>query len=471
MLEISLDQESPLSWPHQIYRQIRSAVMAGGLRNGDSLPPAGELARRLTVPEESVGTAYAWMGAEGVLECRNGAPARIRTGARGEHRAGEPVAPLGFWADLPRPPSRLNATPAHDFRAGVPDTRLFPTDTWLRLLTEETAAMPPRLLVYDDPRGNADLRASIAARLRRSRGLEAGAAEVLVTNGAQQAVHLAARVLLRPGDRVAVENPGYPPARQLFTSLGAEPVGVRVDAQGLVVDEIPDDCRLVHVTPAHQFPLGTAMSLRRKLELLEWARRRGAAIVEDDYDSELKFTERPLEPLHSLCPDGRVVYVGSFSKVMLPMLRLGFLVAPPALMPALAKARYLTDVCTPSVEQAALARFLAGGGFAAHLRGLLAEYGARRELLTDVLTRDFGDVLTLVPSEAGLHVTARAEHDMWPLVQAARRAGIWLYSLGDFTDPPNSAHGLLFGYTAMPAGAIEAGLRKLRGIHDRKGRK
>ncbi|WP_406292852.1 PLP-dependent aminotransferase family protein [Embleya sp. NBC_00888] len=471
MLDICLEQENPLSWPLQIYRQIRIAIIGGHLRDGDSLPSAKELARHLAVSEDSVGAAYEWMSTEGLLECRINAPARIRTGVREVHRTRQPVVPLGFWADLPKPPLRLNAAPEYDFRAGVPDTRIFPMDTWLRLLAEQMTTMPPQLLIYEDPRGRADLRREIAVRLHRSRELQVRATDVLVTNGSQQAVHLAARVLLRPGDRVAVENPGYPPPRQMFTSLGAEPVGVRVDSEGLVVDEIPDDCRLVYVTPAHQFPLGMPMSLRRKLDLLAWARRRSAVIVEDDYDTELKFTERPLEPLHSLCPDGQVIYVGSFSKVLLPMLRLGFLVAPPELMPALAKAKYLTDVGTPSVEQAALARFLAEGGFADHLRGLHEEYGARRGLLIDILARDFGDVLTLVPSEAGLHVTARAEYDMWPLVQAARRAGIWLYSLGDFTDPPNFAHGLLFGYGAMRAEAIESGLRKLREIFHQKGRK
>jgi len=471
MLEISLNQEDSRSEPHQIYRQIRLAIMAGGLRDGDSLPSVAALARNLEVSEGTVSAAYGWMGAEGFLECRPGAPARVRIGVQEPHRPGQPAAPIGLWADLPKPPLRPNTVPEYDFRTGVPDTHLFPMGTWQRLLAEQLTTMPPQLLVYDDPRGHADLRTEIAAQLRRSRHLHVTAADVLVTNGSQQAVHLAARVLLRPGDRVAVENPGYPPPRQMFASLGAEPVGVRVDSEGLVVDEIPDDCRLVYVTPSHQFPLGTPMSLRRKLDLLAWARRRGAAIVEDDYDTELKFTDRPLEPLHSLCPGDQVVYVGSFSKVLLPMLRLGFLVAPAALLPALAKAKYLTDVGTPSAEQAALARFLADGGFADHLDALHSEYGARRELLIEILSRDFGDVLTLVPSEAGLHVTVRAELDMWPLVRAARRAGIWLYSLGDFTDPPNSAHGLLFGYGAVPVDAIEPGLRKLRKIHNQKGRK
>ncbi|QFG26942.1 PLP-dependent aminotransferase family protein [Actinomadura sp. WMMB 499] len=469
MLEISLDHEDSLSPPRQIYRQIRLAIMAGGLCDGDALPSVAELARHLDVAEGAVGAAYGWMSAEGFVELHQGGP-RIRVGVRETRPPGRPAAPIELWADLPKPPARPGAAPEYDFRTGIPDRHLFPTETWRHLLAEQLAAMPSQSLVYEDPRGNADLRTEIAAHLRRVRDVRATAADVLVTNGSQQAVHLAARVLLRPGDRVAVENPGYPPPRQMFASLGAEPVGVRVDAEGVVVAEIPDDCRLVYVTPSHQFPLGTPMSLRRKLDLLAWARRRGAVIVEDDYDSELTFTDRPLEPLRAMAAD-HVLYVGSFSKVLLPMLRLGHMVAPAALRPALAKAKYLTDVGTPSVEQAALARFLAGGGFADHLRTVHGEYGARREVLIDVLARDFGDVLTLVPAEAGLHVTVRAERDMWPLVLAARRAGIWLYSLGDFTDPPNSAHGLLFGYGAVPVDAIEPGLRKLREIHDRKGRK
>src|SRR3569833_1056271 len=302
MLEISLDKEDSRSWPHQIYRQIRLAIMTGRLRDGDSLPSVAELARHLDVSAASVSAAYGWMDAEGFLECHSGAPARVRIGGQEPHPQGRPAAPVGLWADLPKPPLRPSTVPEYDFRAGVPDTHLFPMGTWQRLLAEQLTTMPPQSLVYDDPRGHADLRSEIAAQLRRSRDLQATAADVLVTNGSQQAVHLAAQVLQQPGDRITVEIPGNPPPRQTFASLGAEPGGVRVDSEGLVVGGIPGGCRLVYVTPSHQFPLGTPMSLRRKLSLLAWARRRGAAIVEDDYDTELRFTDRPLEPFHSLCP-------------------------------------------------------------------------------------------------------------------------------------------------------------------------
>lgn len=204
--------------------------------------------------------------------------------------------------------------------------------------------------------------------------------------------------------------------------------------------------------------------MRRRLDLIAWAGAHGAAILEDDYDTEFRFTGRPLEPLHSLDSGGRVVYIGSFSKVLLPALRLGFLIAPPGLRAALEKAKYLTDWHSASLQQAALASFLAEGGFARHVRRLRREYQLRKEEVDRIVRREFAGVLTPVPSSAGLHVSAFSEEPARPVVSAARRAGVRLYSLDGFGDPPGSVRGLVFGYGAIPLDHIEPGLRKLREV-------
>ena len=230
----------------------------------------------------------------------------------------DPLRPRPGWTFTPLPASAEEPAPRYDFRTGIPDARLFPFDSWRRLVAAELRLRANDPARYAAPAGHPALRAAIARYLGYSRSVRAAADDVLITNGTQHALDLIGRVLLRPGDVVAVEEPGYPPARRLFASLGARVVGVPVDDDGLVVDALPGAARVVYTTPSHQFPLGRAMSLARRHALLEWARGRQAAIVEDDYDSEFRFSARPLEPLYSLDTAGRVLYVGTFSKTMLP---------------------------------------------------------------------------------------------------------------------------------------------------------
>ena len=322
----------------QIYRQLLEAILDGRLRSGERLPPTRELARRLAVSRNTVAVAYDRLVADGFLVGRAGAgtyvsaePVRGRAAPKGV------VRPRAVWESIAGGPSGT-ARPggpnmqAYDFRVGVPDAELFPLETWRRLVSRE---LRRGVGGYGDPSGHEGLREAIARHIGVSRSVRAGADDVLVTNGAQQALDLVGRVLIEPGACVAVEEPGYPPARLLFRSLGARVVGVPVDGEGLDVAAIPGAARLVYVTPSHQFPLGTPMSLARRAALLAWAERRNAVVIEDDYDSEFRFGDRPLEPLQSLDRAGRVIYVGSFSKTLLPMLRLGFLVAPASLGPAL----------------------------------------------------------------------------------------------------------------------------------------
>jgi GntR family transcriptional regulator/MocR family aminotransferase len=251
----------------------------------------------------------------------------------------------------------------------------------------------------------------------------------------------------------------------LFQSLGARVIGIAVDRQGLVVDQLPEACRLVLVTPSHQYPLGLSMSPARRLELLEWARQHNAAIIEDDYDTEFRFGGRPVEPLQTLDTSARVIYVGSFSKTMLPTLRLGFAVLPPSLRDAVQRAKYVTDWHTSGPAQAALASFIDDGGFARHLRKMNATYRARHELLSTILAREFSDQLEVIPSAAGLHVTATARRvsveQLGEIVQRASAAGVEVQQLSAFAFSRPAQAGLVLGYGAISADRIAEGLQRL----------
>jgi GntR family transcriptional regulator/MocR family aminotransferase len=354
------------------------------------------------------------------------------------------------------------AKPRYDFSAGVPDVRQFPFAEWRRSVSR---ALRGVVLDggYPDPAGRADLRAAIARFVSVSRAVKAGPDDVVVTHGAQQALDLIARVLVEPGTCVAVEEPGYPRARQVFASYGARIALVPVDDEGLVVSRLPDAARLVYVTPSHQFPLGMPMSLERRLALLHWAARRGAVIVEDDYDTELRFSGRPLEPMQSVDRVGRVLYVATFSKVMLPSLRLGFVVAPASLRPALVAAKRLADGGCAEHDQAALARFLDDGHLARHIRRTTREYAARRDAITAILARDFAPWLRVVPGAAGLHISALAgpKVDVERAVEIAAAKGVAVETLAAYYAKAPAQPGFILGYGAIPTARIAAGMKAL----------
>ena len=452
----------------QIYRQLLDAILDGRLRSGERLPPTRELARRLDVSRNTVSVAYERLTAEGFLTGRVGDGTFVRA-TLGRERTrtaprGSGVRPRPHWRSVPEPVAEPDP-PAYDFRVGLPDARLFPLETWRRLVARTLRASTVRTANYGDPSGHAGLRAAIARHVGVARSVRAAAGDVLVTQGAQQALDLIARILVGPGTSVAVEEPGYPPARLLFRSHGARVTGVPVDDEGIDVTAIPASARLVYVTPSHQFPLGTPMSVERRSALLAWAERHGAVVVEDDYDSEFRFGERPLEPLQSLDRSGHVVYVGSFSKTLLPMLRLGFLVAPVSLQPALREAKRLTDWHGDVTSQAALAQFIEEGLLARHVRRATRAYAARRELITAALRRDLADRLVPVPSAAGLHVCARlrpgAATDVERVVERARAAGVAVDGLARYSGERPAQQGLVIGYGMIPAERVEEGLRRV----------
>jgi len=462
-VHISLTRSGRLA--ADVYEQLRAAILDGRLRPGERMPATRELAQRLAVSRNTALDAYARLVAEGFLAGRAGAGTYVTAPPAAEARrapAGRVLQPRPLWRHLAFVPSAARHGIARDFSLGAPDPKLFPWDEWRRLVARQQRGRR-RTTGYPPPDGDPGLRAALARHVGLSRSVRAGAGDVMITSGAQQAFDLIARVLLEPGACVAVEDPGYPPAHRAFRAHGARVVPVPVDAEGLVVDALPRDARLVYVTPSHQFPLGTAMSLARRLALLAWAERHGAAILEDDYDSEFRFDGRPLEPLQSLDRHGRVLYVGTLSKVLLPTLRLGFIVAPPSLMPSLHAARALADSHGAVDAQLALREFIDDGMFARHLRRLVRIYRERRDALRDALATQLGDALVPVPSAAGLHASAYFADrrvDAAAVCARAAAAGVAVEPLAAYYQRRARA-GLVLGYGLIGAREIADGVRRI----------
>jgi GntR family transcriptional regulator / MocR family aminotransferase len=449
-----------------VYRALLDAIRSGRLQGGERLPATRALAADLGVSRTTVAGAYDRLVAEGFLTARVGAGTYVATAARPSpppRGAGELVPRASWSAAAPAPTSGLVERPEHDFRVGLPDAGLFPFDTWRRLVTAELRLGAHDLGTYADPAGHAGLREQLVRHLALARGLRATPEEVTVTHGTQQALDLVARVLLEPGDVVAVEDPGYLGARQVFEAHGARVVPVPVDEDGLRVEQVPRAARLVFTTPSHQFPFGPPLSQDRRLALLERAAANGTAVVEDDYDSEFRFTERPLETLHSLDRAGRVIYLGTFSKSLVPGLRVGYLVAPEPLQGPLRAALQLSVGHRSVPEQAALARFLGDGLYARHLRRARSTYGERRALVVEQVEGPLAEWLELVPCQAGLHVTTLlrdpAASDTAVAVRAAE-AGVVVEPLSAYAvaDP---RPGLVIGYGAARTESITPGLRRL----------
>ena len=469
---VSLVGRSDLSG--EIYRQIRQAILDGRLRPGERLSPTRELAAALRVSRSTVTVAYENLLAEGFATSQTGAGTFVshqleakRPASKARRPPVRAIAVRGVWQTI-SPPTTFDRAD-FDFRTGLPDASLFPHRAWRRVVARALRSREMTEGVYENPAGNWDLRVAITRHIGISRSVSASPDDILVTSGTQQALDIIARVLLEPGDVIAVEKPGYLPPKYLFKALGARVIGVPVDSEGLVVEALPARARAVYVTPSHQYPLGVAMSLSRRRALLAWAERNNAVVVEDDYDSEFRFGGRPLEPLQALDSTGRVVYVGTFSKTLLPTLRLGFMVVPPALREAAIKAKHITDWHTTTIVQSALARFIDEGAFARHIRRMSRIYGERHQTLTAAIKRNFGDYLDLVPSSTGLHVAAYARGasvgHIDAIVSRAFDLGVAVHLFGVGEDPQA---GIMLGYGAIETPRIAEGLQRVRRCFDER---
>lgn len=454
----------------QIYRQIRAAILDGRLRPGQALPPTRELHRRLEVSRNTVSTAYERLTGEGFLITRTGAGTYVSDAvgdSAGDRRpTGKALRARPMWERAPDPPDLSALGAPFDLRPGIVDAGLFPYQTWRRVVAAELRPSAVGTAAHGDPLGLPELRAAIARHIGVSRGVRTDAGHVVVTTGIQQALDLVTRVLVETGDVVAIEEPGYHMARRLFASLGARVVPVPVDRDGLVVEALPREARMVYVTPSHQSPLGMAMSLTRRMELLAFAESHGTAVIEDDYDSEFRYTGRPIESLHSLDQSGLVLYMSSFSKIMLPTLRMGFLIVPPSLRRAVRAAKQLADWHTALPNQGALARFIDEGALARHIRVARREYQLRRDRVLAALAGGLAPYLEPIPAVAGLHISAFARRgtreDLLRVAALAREreVAVWTMAGHAATDAPRP--GLMLGFGAIRTDRIDEALHRLR---------
>ena len=467
-----------------LHRELRAAILDGRLKPGLRLPSTRILAESWGVSRNTVMGAYDLLLSEGYLFARHGAgtyvaealPVRADRAAVTEEPGKEPDRRLSEFWQSPPPylmKSWTSNSPSHMlFRLGVPDTASFPYHIWRRLLARSLRSLAKVPAAYVEAAGRPLLREAIANHVSFARAVACNCDDVVVTAGTQQAFDLLAKILVTPGrTTVALEDPGYGPLRGAFMAFGAKIAPVPCDSDGLIVERIPTNARVICVTPSHQFPLGVAMSMRRRAELLEFARVNEAVVIEDDYDGEFRFGTTPRDALQTLDRSGSVFYVGTFSKSLFPGIRLGFVVAPPWAKRALTAAKQVTDWHQPVLEQDALAAFISEGHMARHVRKMRKLYAERRELMMSGLQAHFSPWLEPIPASGGMHLTALAREslDYDAIAHSARQRNMDVRSLRTLSANRDGQAGLVFGYGATAPEAITEGLLQLRRLFPASG--
>jgi GntR family transcriptional regulator/MocR family aminotransferase len=449
-LPVAADRHAPLPLTGQIAAQLREALAAGRLAAGERLPSTRALAATLGVSRTVVTAAYTQLFAEGWLEGRHGSGTYVAPGAAGPRPPATARAiPSGAAWVQPDGPALVCLRPGIPWQAGIDPAAW--RRAWRHAGTEPVPAQP-------DPRGRAALREALTGYLRRSRGVSAAADQILVTRGVSAGLGLVASALLQPGDRVGVEEPGYQAARAVFSSRGAQLVPCRVDGDGLVVEELPGDLRLVYTTPAHQYPLGGRLPVPRRQALAAWARATGALIVEDDYDGEFRYDVAPLPTLFGLDPDV-VIYLGTTSKTLTPALGAGWLVARRDLLPVLTAAAADLGERVSGPVQLAVTELLASGELERHVRRMRHEYARRRAVMVTIL----GGRLT--GDTAGMHMVLELPPGTATVVAAAaREGGVEVATLDRYFAGPPAREGLVLGYGAADLAAVSRGCQVIAGI-------
>lgn len=478
---VAIDRRSPRPLYRQLYDGYREAIVDGRVRAGQRLPSTRVLAGELQVSRITVLNAFEQLVAEGYFESRVGAgtfvasslpdefskprlqgDARVssrRPGRRLPRASAVPVRPADPWLSGGGP-----------FRVSQPAVDHFPVALWSSLIARHTRDATAASLSYGDPLGYRPFREAVASYLRTARAVRCDAENVMIVSGSQQALAITARVLLEPGDQAWVEEPGYRGAHDVLSMAGARLSPIPVDDEGLDVEAGINACRkarVAYVTPSHQYPLGVTMSASRRLQLLDWARRHGAWVIEDDYDSEYRYESFPITALQGLDRDDRVLYIGTFSKVLFPSLRLGYLVIPPDLVSRFIAVREAMDIFPPTLPQAALTDFISEGEFGRHLRRMGALYRDRRAALVDALQRELGSLLTVIGDAAGLHLAATARSSRWPdrsVSLLAARQRLWTMPLSSCYLGRPTRRGLVLGYGGTPTSEIPAAVRRLREV-------
>jgi GntR family transcriptional regulator/MocR family aminotransferase len=474
---IAVDRGSELPLYRQLYDRLRAAILAGELHPGARLPATRAVASELGISRNTVLNVYEQLRAEGFVEGRTGSGTRVvdelpphllnrratvrplRMQGRLDilSRRGHVLAAQGRFG------MRRGRPPALDF--GVPALDRFPVDIWARLTARRLRQSPAGLLDYADPAGYQPLREAIAAYIAASRGVRCVPEQVIVVAGAQQALDLAARVLLNPGDGTWMEEPGYRGAHAAFLGNGAHLIPVPVDRDGLDVVEGSrrGGARLAYVTPAHQFPLGHVMSLQRRLTLLAWAAHMSAWVLEDDNDSEYRYDGHPIPTLFSLDRNGFVIHVGTFAKTLFPSLRIGYLVAPSELVDVLASARAVAGWCCSGLEQAVLADFITEGHLARHVRRMRSLYAERRDALVDACSRRLDGIESFEAPPVGMHAVAWLDPrvDDRRCAERALEHGVTVAPISEFCLERPPRPGLVLGYAAVDPASIKAAVNRL----------
>jgi GntR family transcriptional regulator / MocR family aminotransferase len=469
-----VDRDSSVPLFRQIYDRTRIAITAGRIRPGERLPSARSLAAQLGAARGTVDAAYATLAGEGWIVAR-GAAGTVVAPQLGEATQLEPPARAPARRHPASRPVGAESAP-HLFRMGLPALDAFPRKLWARLVAREVRTMSPGRLSYPDPAGDHGLREAISAYLAISRGVFSTPDQVFITSGYQGGLSLIGRALFEPGATVWLEDPGYRLARRGLVAAGAHLVPIPVDDDGMRIEEAithAPQARFAVVTPSHQSPLGVALSLPRRLALLAWAEANSAWVIEDDYDGEFHYAGRPLPAMKSLDRGDVVLYAGSFSKVLFPGLRLGYLVVPTRLTERLTAAAHALSGGYGRLEQAVVARFMIEGHFARHLRRMRGLYAGRRTALAAALAKAFGDRLQIGLQSGGMHLLARPSGDTpdRELVRLAERNGLAPAALSAQAIIADCGPGLLLSFTNIPeAQAENAAQTLLRAIGDRVSR-
>ncbi|WP_416898974.1 MAG: PLP-dependent aminotransferase family protein [Minwuia sp.] len=459
ILSVALERNARQPLQAQLAQTLRDLVHGSRLRPGDRLPSSRGLAEELAVSRVTVTTAYDQLIAEGYLEGRRGSGVYV---AADLPDLPAPDAPDSGGAEAP---DLALPEPDRPFQISVPDLREFPFRDWARLSDQIWRAPEPALLTRPDPLGWPPLRAAIAGHLRDWRGLDCKPGQIVITSGLAETLELIARAVLPPGGRVAVEEPGHGPLRTVLTRAGLEVAPVPVDEQGFDIDRAPPGTAAAVVTPSRQFPLGMILPLARRLRLLAWARETGGTILEDDFDGEYRYRGQPLPAVMSLDDGDRVLYVGSFSKVLFPALRLAFAVLPEPLAPQVEAVIRSAGPKASLMPQPVLARFIETGGFATHIRRMRRLYATRQKALTEAIARHAPDLFEAEAEPGGMHLVVRPGPALAgrmsdrEAVRIAESAGIAARPLSAFFAGPPDREGFILGYAAFGEAELDAAVR------------
>lgn len=466
----------------RLYDWFRSAILTGELRPGQRLPSTRYLASELRVSRITILSAFQLLSAEGYIESSAGSgtyvtksiPDQVTHLRFGKQPRLTKHPPSSGSRRISQLSARLSPFPTvpfgiEAFRVGLPALDRFPVNTWSRLAARRWRQPRKELLTYGGPMGFEPCRKAIAEYVASVRGVRCDASQIMIVNGSQQGLEISARALLDPGDPVWIEEPGYPGAFQAFGAVTGKLISVPIDDDGLEVKEGIRRCpqaRAAFITPSHQFPMGMTMSAGRRMLLLDWAARNNSWIVEDDYDSEYDFRKRPIASVQGLDTGARVIYVGTFSKILFPSLRIGYLIVPPDLLSAFCRVRQASDLAHSTLEQAVLADFIQEGHFARHIRRMRTLYMERNEMLVAEIEKQLGGIVEVVSAQAGMHLVVmlpRGADDMivW---QRAVSLGIASWPLSICCQKKPQRGGLVLGYGAVDRKQILDGVKRLAAV-------